>query len=143
MINQLTAGLGAIYGTSKGNQSLNPALSEGIEAGINPLNIPALKKFAHQKNVEKISSAQASYQKTRQEMKNALGMPKPLEANKPKTISADLGPGPVNVSNIRGGVPIPPPSNTQGNAKPLFDPAFEKKASFLAGSEDQATAAGY
>ena len=76
-------------------------------------------------------------------MEDALGVPKPLEANEARTISASLNTGPVDVSNIRGGVPIPPPSNTQGNAKPLFDPAFEKKASFLAGSEDQATAAGY
>ena len=33
---------------------------------------------------------------------------------------------------------VPPASNTMGNAKPLFDPAFEKIASTLAGSFDQA-----
>mgnify|MGYP000114124268 CR=1 FL=1 len=33
---------------------------------------------------------------------------------------------------------VPPASNTMGNAKPLFDPAFEKMASTLAGSFEQA-----
>ena len=101
------------------------------------------ERLIQQGIIDDISSSQSAYQNTRQAMENALGVPKPLEANEARTISASLNSGPVSTSNIRNGVPIPPPSNTQGNAKPLFDPAFEKKATFLAGSQDQADAAGY
>ena len=45
----------------------------------------------------------------------------------------------VNKNNlVTGKQQVSPPSNTMGNAKPIFDPAFEKKASILAGSFDQA-----
>ncbi len=47
----------------------------------------------------------------------------------------------VNKNNlVAGKQQVPPPSNMMGNAKPIFDPAFEKKASILAGSFDQAYA---
>jgi hypothetical protein len=89
------------------------------------------------------SESQAAYQETREAVQNALGTSKPLEANKARTVSAPLNSGPVNASNIRNFSPLAPPSNTQGNAKPLFTEEVEQKASMLAGNLDQANKVGY
>ena len=101
------------------------------------------ERLIQQGIVDDISSDQSAYQKTREAVQNALGVPEPIEANKARTVSAPLNSGPVNVSNIRNSSPLAPPANTQGNAKPLFTEEFEQKASMLAGSLDQANRVGY
>ena len=145
MINKLTAGFGAIYGTAKGNQSLNPSFAQAIEAGINPLNIPALKDFTQQKNVERISQEQESYQANMQRRSESLNNP----SVKQKPENKQLSVAPTNEDAVKqeqskiGSSEIPPPSNTQGNAKPLFDPSFQEKANFLAGTGSQVEKAGF
>ena len=101
------------------------------------------ERLIQQGIVDDISSDQSAYQITREATQNALGVPKPIEANKARTVSAPLNSGPVNTSNIRNFSPLVPPANVQGNAKPLFGEEFEQKASMLAGSLDQANKVGY
>lgn len=136
------AGMAIFQKKVKENRA-NSFYMDAVRSGISAFDLKGMKDFYHQKNVDKISESQKKYQKGLQLRNEALGNPVALKANKARTVSADLETGPVDTSNIRNGVPIPPPSNTQGDAKPLFDPAFEKKATFLAGSQDQADAVGY
>jgi len=100
-------------------------------------------RLAQEARINLFSANQSAYQETRQAVEDALVPPKPLEANKARTISAPLNSGPVNTSNIRNSSPLAPPANVQGNAKPLFKEEFEQKASMLAGSLDQAGRVGY
>tara|TARA_R110000744_G_C19021708_1_gene524351 strand:+ start:127 stop:567 length:441 start_codon:yes stop_codon:yes gene_type:complete len=116
---------------------------EARASGIGAFDLKGLRDFSQRKTTEKISQEQTAYQKQRELSNEALSNPVAPLAKKPKTVSSALDSGPADTSNIRNSSPLAPPANTQGDAKPLFGEEFERKASMLAGSLDQANRVGY
>ena len=145
VLNAGNAVAGGIISKKKKEYSTNPHFKEAMEAGISPLNFQAMKDFGMKKTSSMISQEQDAYQANMQRRNEALSSPK-SELYKNVKIQ-DVAPtnkaATDQIESEIGNNEPTLPANRQGNAKPVFDPAFEEKASFLAGTDSQAERVGY
>jgi len=129
----------------KEKQQKSGYLQEALESGLRLFDIQGVQQFSRNKRSQKVSEEQKAYQTNIQRRNEALS--NPTVEKTPVETQLDVSPtnedAVEQIKSEAAGEEVAAPSNTQGNAKPLFDPAFEEKANFLAGTGSQAEKAGF